>query len=199
MAFEGRVSGTVRVCPGGAVILEHIRLTSTCSRSSGLRLRFLHPYNDSHVHGRKAVSRSFHPPHLPRAPHHAPKRRRISTLTVPYYPSAVVGFVRSLGKILPEEKITLNAVCPNKIRTNISTEAVYKKAEEKGVLVPMEKLLQAFEQLLGASDYSGECFEIAPKIGCRIVPPTPFVNDESRISAEMTYERSHYLHEPIDD
>ena len=64
--------------------------------------------------------------------------------------------------------------------------------------MPMEHLLEAFELLLGDNDISGECFEIAPKIGCRIMPKTPFVNEESRISAEMTYERSHHLHEPIE-
>ena len=51
--------------------------------------------------------------------------------------------------------------------------------------------------LLGASDYSGECLEVAPQIGVRIRPPVEFINKESRISAEMTYERSHYLHEPV--
>ena len=74
--------------------------------------------------------------------------------------SGVVGFVRSYGKYLPEEKITLNAVCPNVIRTNISTPAFYDSLEEKGLLTPMEPLLEAFESLLGTSETSGECFEI---------------------------------------
>ncbi|OAL23875.1 hypothetical protein AYO22_06051 [Fonsecaea multimorphosa] len=122
--------------------------------------------------------------------------------TVPIYTAAkhaVVGLVRSYGKILAEEKITLNAVCPNKIRTGISTAAMYDKAEKLGVLVPMEKLLEAFESLLGENPMSGECLEVAPKLGVRVVQFVPFINEESRLSAETTYERSHYLHEPVTD
>ncbi|OQU96054.1 hypothetical protein CLAIMM_02190 isoform 1 [Cladophialophora immunda] len=111
--------------------------------------------------------------------------------------SAVVGLVRSYGKILAEEKITLNAVCPNKIRTGISTAAVYDKAEKLGVLVPMERLLEAFESLLGDNPMSGECLEVAPKLGVRVVQFVPFINEESKLSADMTYDRSHYLHELI--
>ena len=108
--------------------------------------------------------------------------------------------MRSYGKILAEESITLNAVCPNKIRTNIGTAASYEKAEKAGALVPMEKLLEAFQMLLNHGQYknlSGECLEVAPKLGVRIVPKTEFVNEESRISAEITYERSHHLHEVV--
>jgi hypothetical protein len=90
-------------------------------------------------------------------------------------------------------------VCPNKIRTGISTEAVYAKAEKVGALVPMERLLEAFESLLGANEMSGECLEVAPKLGVRVVQFLPFVNEESRHSARLTYERSHYLHEPVLD
>lgn len=56
--------------------------------------------------------------------------------------------MRSFGKILAEEHIALNAVCPNKIRTSIGTAASYEKAEKAGCLVPMEHLLQAFEMLI---------------------------------------------------
>ncbi|KAK3712769.1 hypothetical protein LTR37_008859 [Vermiconidia calcicola] len=110
-------------------------------------------------------------------------------------------FVRSYGKILEEENITFNAVCPNKIRTNIGTAAAYEKAEKAGCLVPMEKLLEAFEMLLSKGEYrglSGECLEVAPKLGIRVVPFLEFVNEESRVSAEITYERSRYLHEVVD-
>ena len=62
----------------------------------------------------------------------------------------------------------------------------------------MEKLLEAFEILLDNSKYSGECYEVAPKIGVVIRPPVEFINEESRISADMTYERSHHLHEVIE-
>lgn len=115
--------------------------------------------------------------------------------------SGVVGFVRSFGKILAEEDITFNAVCPNKIRTSIGTVESYEKAEKAGCLVPMEKLLEAFEMLMSNGEHnriSGECLEVAPKLGVRIVPKTEFVNEESKISADITYERSHYLHEVVD-
>ena len=70
------------------------------------------------------------------------------------------------------------------------------------MLVPMEKLLEAFEMLISKegkyAGISGECLEVAPKLGVRILPKTEFVNEQSRISAEMTYERSHYLHEVVE-
>ena len=107
-----------------------------------------------------------------------------------YFCSAVVGFVRSYGKILLEEGILLNAVCPNKIRTNIGTADSYVKAEKVGCLVPMEHLLEAFEKLIAKngefSGVSGECLEVAPKLGVRVRPKTEFVNKESKISADIT-------------
>ena len=66
----------------------------------------------------------------------------------------------------------------------------------------MAKLLEAFEMLLSGGQYaelSGECVEIAPKLGIRLVPKTEFVNEESRISADITYERSHHLHEVVEN
>lgn len=93
-------------------------------------------------------------------------------------------------------------MCPNKIRTGISTTAVYDKAEKLGVLVPMNKLLEAFEKLLPGGEFAdlgGECLEVAPQIGVRKREFVEFVNEESRISAEMTYERSHHLHEVVEE
>lgn len=63
----------------------------------------------------------------------------------------------------------------------------------------MEKLIEAFELLLGNSEYAGECFEVAPQIGVKIRPATEFINNESKISADMTYDRSHHLHEVMKD
>lgn len=110
-----------------------------------------------------------------------------------------MGFVRSYGEILKEESIALNAVCPNKVRTGISTTAVYDKAEKRGVLVPMKDVLKAFEMTLGHSKLAAQCIEVAPQIGPNIRAPAAWINEESRISAEMTYERSHHLHEPVQD
>ncbi|KAK5165427.1 uncharacterized protein LTR77_008956 [Saxophila tyrrhenica] len=124
--------------------------------------------------------------------------------TIPLYTAAkhaIVGFTRSYGKILAEESITFNSVCPNKIRTSIGTAESYEKAEKAGCLVPMEKLLECFEMLLSGGehkDLSGECLEVAPQLGIRIAPKVEFVNEESKKSAEITYERSHYLHEVVE-
>ena len=164
------------------------------SHCCSIGMRVLHPRANPTVHCGETVRRSL---------------RSVSTsgsrpgTNANNDKSAVVGFVRSYGKILAEEHITFNAVCPNKIRTGISTAASYEKAEKAGVLVPMGDLLDAFEMLLAQGkhkDLSGECLEVAPKVGVRVVKEwVPFVNEESRLSAEMTYHRSHYLHEVVDD
>jgi hypothetical protein len=63
---------------------------------------------------------------------------------------------------LPEEKITLNAICPNIVATNISTGDFYKRAGERGLLISVDSLVEAFETLLGASEISGEALEVLP-------------------------------------
>jgi hypothetical protein len=70
--------------------------------------------------------------------------------------------VRSLGKKLPEERITLNAFCPNVVRTNFSIDTFYDAIEKEDLLTPMEGVLEVCEMLLGTDDVSGECFEIGP-------------------------------------
>lgn len=85
--------------------------------------------------------------------------------TLPIYTAAkhgVTGFVRSYGKFLPAEKITLNAVNPNVVRTNISTEAFYAVLAEKDLLTPIEGVVDAFESLLGDNAESGQTLEIGP-------------------------------------
>ena len=54
----------------------------------------------------------------------------------------------------------MNAVCPNVIRTNISSPAFYNKLDGMGLLTPMEGLIEAFESMLGSNDTSGEIFEV---------------------------------------
>ncbi|KAK5213460.1 hypothetical protein LTR72_000315 [Exophiala xenobiotica] len=76
--------------------------------------------------------------------------------------SGVVGLTRSYGHYLPEEKITMNAVCPNVIRTGISTSAFYDSLEGTGLLAPIEGVVDTFEKLLGTDATSGECFEVGP-------------------------------------
>lgn len=107
--------------------------------------------------------------------------------TLPIYTAAkhgVVGFVRSYGKYLPSEKITLNAVTPNVIRTNISTQQFYDKLDDDGLLTPIEGVVDAFESLLGDNPMSGECLESGPNYakGQGLVHPKfiDFVDEESK-------------------
>lgn len=96
----------------------------------------------------------------------------------------MVGFVRSYGKYLPSEKITLNAITPNVIRTNISTQQFYDKLDSEGLLTPIEGVVDAFENLLGDNPMSGECLESGPNYakGQGLVHPkfVDFVDEESR-------------------
>lgn len=126
----------------------------------------------------------------------------ILTLTVPIYTAAkhgVTGFVRSYGKYLPEEKITLNSVNPNVIRTNISTATFYDSLEEKGLLTPIEGVVNCFEKLLGTNDTSGEIFEIGPnwKEQGPVKKKAPeYLDKESETVIDLIYQRSRPLHLP---
>lgn len=109
--------------------------------------------------------------------------------------SGVVGFVRSYGKYLPEENITMNAVCPNVVRTGISTDVYYDKLEAEGILTPMKGVVDAFESFLD-SDASGQCMEVGPNGGFSAKAPAPHLDKESARVMDSIYERSHRLHEP---
>lgn len=118
--------------------------------------------------------------------------------TLPVYTAAkhgVLGFVRSYGKYLPEEKIALNAICPNVVRTHISTDAFYDQLEPKGLLVPMEYLTKTYEGWLGDDKNSGQLVECGPK-GCRVAEPPEFMDKESEElcgDRGLLYQRSHRL------
>jgi len=118
--------------------------------------------------------------------------------TVPVYTAAkhgVVGFVRSYGKYLPEESITINAICPNVIRTSISTDVFYEKMATLGLMTPIENVVDAFASCLDG-DISGECLEVGPNGGFPAKAPTPHLDKETTKTLEMINERSHRLHEP---
>lgn len=122
--------------------------------------------------------------------------------TLPIYTAAkhaVVGLVRSYGKYLPEEKITMNAICPNVIRTNISTGAFYDTLEEKNLLTPIEGVIETFEKLLGSDKTSGEIFEIGPHYkseGAKPRKAAEYLDQESEKVFDMLYERGRPLHQP---
>ncbi len=111
----------------------------------------------------------------------------------------MVGFVRSYGKYLPEEQITLNAVCPNVVRTNISTRTFYDQLEEKGLLTPLEGVTDVFEKLLGENSASGECYEVGPHFktqGAVATKGPPYLDDESATVFDLLYARGKQLHQP---
>lgn len=108
--------------------------------------------------------------------------------------SGAVGLVRSYGKYLPEERITLNAVCPHVLRTGISTATFYDDLESKGLLTPIDGVVESFEKFID-SDMSGECMEIGPVGGPQVRAPPEVLNKESEQLNERLYHRGHPLHE----
>jgi hypothetical protein len=107
--------------------------------------------------------------------------------------SGVVGFVRSYGKFLPEQNITLNAVCPHVARTSISTSDFYDSLQEKGLLTPMQGIVDAFMQFVDRGDQSGECLEIGPVDGIKLREAPAVLNKESEMLNDLLYERHHPL------
>lgn len=96
--------------------------------------------------------------------------------------------------------MTLNAVLPNVIRTNISTPEFYDQLEKEGLLTPLEGVVDAFESLLGDNSQSGECIEIGPNYakGQGFVSPRfpEYVDEESRRVFEKLEPRARPLQLP---
>ncbi|KAK0362903.1 hypothetical protein LTR02_004929 [Friedmanniomyces endolithicus] len=118
--------------------------------------------------------------------------------TLPIYTAAkhaIIGFVRSFGKYLPEEGITLNAVCPNVVKTNISTSAFYDELEAKKLLTPMKSVIEAFERLLDGGE-SGECIEAGPHGNLVVRKAAEHIDEETGVVMEMLYHRGWPLHQP---
>lgn len=116
--------------------------------------------------------------------------------TLPVYTAAkhgVVGFTRSYGRLLPEEGISLNAVCPNIVRTSISTSQFYDAVEREGLLVSMEGVIAAFEKCLEGAE-SGEVYECGPKGGFVPKQSAGYLDEESRRSMELLTKRARPLH-----
>ncbi|QDS74122.1 hypothetical protein FKW77_009883 [Venturia effusa] len=112
--------------------------------------------------------------------------------TVPIYTAAkhgVTGFVRSFGAYLPAEGITLNAICPNIVKTGISTSEFYDKCEAENLVIPMQSILDVFDSLLGEDGRSGQIFEVGPR-GVRTRDAPEPMDAESARSMEMLKERT---------
>ncbi|TKA23047.1 hypothetical protein B0A50_07363 [Salinomyces thailandicus] len=119
--------------------------------------------------------------------------------TLPLYTAAkhgVIGLTRSYGTYLPEEFITLNAVCPNVVRTNISSSDFYEKMEAAGLLTPMSSVIEAFERFIDGG-MSGQCLEAGPKGNLVVRAPAEYLDRETEEIMGMLYERAHALHEPV--
>jgi hypothetical protein len=108
------------------------------------------------------------------------------------FTSGVIGFVRSYGKYLQDEKITINAICPNVVRTNISSSAFYEQLDAKGLLTPMESLIEVFESLLGTNKASGEIYEVGPR-GIQDRPAVEYMDNETQDLCELLLERARPL------
>jgi NAD(P)-dependent dehydrogenase (short-subunit alcohol dehydrogenase family) len=116
--------------------------------------------------------------------------------TLPIYTAAkhgVVGLVRTYGKLLPEEAITLNAVCPNIVETGISTSEFYDEVRREGLLVEMKGVIDAFKDLLGGVA-SGEVYEVGPKGGWVKREGQEYLDEESKKSCELLVKRGRPLH-----
>ena len=87
----------------------------------------------------------------------------------------------------------MNAVCPNVVKTNISTPVFYNKIEKMGLITPMQGLIEAFEAMLGDSKMSGECLECGPHGGYHIKEAVPWLDKESKATMDLSYYRSHHL------
>jgi len=122
--------------------------------------------------------------------------------TIPIYTAAkhaITGFVRSYGKYLPQEKITLNSVNPNVVRTNISTQTFYDKLEEQNLLTPLEGVVAEMEKWLGASDASGETYEVGPRYKDQGGVPRKqpeYLDEASGKVCDLLNERAWPLHQP---
>lgn len=93
--------------------------------------------------------------------------------------------MRSYGKFLPSEHITLNAISPNVVRTSISSDAFYEQCESESLIAPMKSVIDAFESVLGTSNTSGEVLEIGPKGGFVRRAPAEYLDRESERVCEL--------------
>jgi hypothetical protein len=82
------------------------------------------------------------------------------------------------------ENITINAICPNVVRTGISSSAFYDEMEAKKILTPMETLIEQFGLLLGADKRTGSIVECGPK-GVSLREPLSYIDVESEEACDM--------------
>ncbi|KAJ4992424.1 hypothetical protein SVAN01_02133 [Stagonosporopsis vannaccii] len=116
--------------------------------------------------------------------------------TMPIYTSAkhgVVAFTRSYGKLLKDEGITLNCVAPSIVRTGIALKPLFDSVEEKGLLTPMEGLMDAFKDIIG-SDGSGEIYECGPNGGWANRQAMSYLDKKTEDSCDLLTLGTYGLH-----
>jgi 15-hydroxyprostaglandin dehydrogenase (NAD) len=73
---------------------------------------------------------------------------------------ALVGLTRSVGPVLAKENITVNAICPAFIKTNLAPKLILEKFPEEHV-TPMSTALKAFDAFLGDDSMTGQTVELS--------------------------------------
>lgn len=81
------------------------------------------------------------------------------------------------------------------MRTNISTSAFYDQLEAKGLLTPMEPVIQTFAAFLDGS-MSGECIEVGPDGKPQKKDGAPYLDPRSKEVCDLLYHRGRPLHQP---
>jgi hypothetical protein len=103
--------------------------------------------------------------------------------------SALVGFTRSYSALLAHERITINSICPNIVRTNISTTEFYDTVDRKELFTPMESMIQVFDSLLGSDPRNGCIFECGPR-GVALRQAPDYMDDATKEACDLIQERS---------
>jgi hypothetical protein len=107
--------------------------------------------------------------------------------------SGIVGFTRSYSALLAHERIAINAVCPNIVRTNISTAEFYDIVSRKDLFTPMESMVQVFASLLGSDSRNGCIFECGPR-GVTLRDHPDYMDEATKEACDLIRDRSVGMH-----
>ena len=72
----------------------------------------------------------------------------------------VVGLVRSLAPVYLKDNITINALNPTLVETNLMPKHVAEKYKDPRNLTPMSTVLKAFDAILGSMELTGQTLEL---------------------------------------
>ena len=72
----------------------------------------------------------------------------------------VVGLVRSLAPVYLKDNITINALKPTLVETNLMPKHVGEKYKDPRNLTPMSTVLKAFDAILGSMELTGQTLEL---------------------------------------